>query len=668
MLPARALLHSAPVWLRMFVLAGVGVLLWLPLMRMSFRNLSASPDSQAKEVAERFLNAQLQGNSAELIALAVPAMQKVMTGPIAVLFSGCSISSDDIGSPTIQGANASVEFTLTHPKRARIRGRLNLIWEEQSRTWMVRDMVYPLIEQPNGALGALAGRQHDDAQLLEYHDLTTLDAPSLEKAWRADLDARDELAGPLLRRLLSDAGYLRNRSPIGRGSYVPQRDAPFNGWEKKRVTLAMHQRSRLEIIDTVAKTAGMELRQFEGVMLSDTVAFAQNTVAFAQNIGSEGPFFIAARDPDFPPPVAFAGPFRVEAKSFTESGRYATGHLQMAALAVKLPISVLYVLDGWRPELPDPVVRSADGRDLFHRDRRDRIGPPVFRVNREAKSCTMEWGVPLRNLTADVTQIRSMRGSLSVLLPVKLDIGKILLDGREEGSARIGPAELKWKRHAGSPPVATFPPMGGSQVPANAPTSGFKVSLDTSVPCRICWLATDRRGAGLQTGTLNGSGERYVPLPAESAALEFKVFTTEEIRYPFELAGIRNPNRPPSRLAPLTFSGQSVPLSFPSQTIRGRSVMLEIRNHTNKPVEEVRLELRCLNRAGTELGKQAVVHPALSAGVRMSTDPKLSPFLGRKAMVSIYASVIPPEATERIEVTLVRVLFSDGTTWSPPVR
>jgi hypothetical protein len=425
----------------------------------------------------------------------------------------------------------------------------------------------------------------------------------------------------------------------------------------------MRQRSPLEIIETVARKAGIELHQFEGALLSERLASA-----FA--IGSVGPFRVAVCDPDFPPTIAFAGPFRVEVASFTEVGRYATGYLQLTALAMNLPVSVLYMLDGWEPVLPDPAVHSVDGRDLFHADRRNRLPIPLFHISRQTKSCTLQWQVPLRNLTADVTRIGSLRGSLPVLVPVKVDTGKIVLKG-DHGSARIGPAELRWKRQVAQKPRGPFVPPDGPLAPTNNASIGLLMSLDERVPCRVCWMAIDAQGAGLDTGTLNLSGERYLTLPAGSQGLEIKTFTTEEIRYHFELTGIRNRNRPPARLVPLTFSGQSAPVSFAKPSIRGRIVTLELRNHTSKPVEEVRLRLRYLNRAGIELANEVVVHPAVVRKVDTPVLPETStttPFLGRRATTSIHPAVSLPDATSGVQVVVVRVLFADGTTWSPPER
>jgi hypothetical protein len=642
------------------VLAGVGLVLWSPLILISFRNLVSNRSTLARATTQRFLNALVQGNAGEVEALKSPDVHTIPGLIVIGLFSQCSIPGDGVGTPTVQGQNGSVPFTLSHPGGTRMRGILHLKWEERLHGWRVRSLDYPILDQPKEAMGTVPGRQPNNANPLDYRNLTALDAATFEKAWRTNLDVQNEPAGPLLRRLLSEAGYERGAILGAPGFRRQLPDPPPWSWERKPITLAMRQCSRLEIIEAVARKAGIELHQFEG-------SSSLRARLSEARMDTEGPFRIALRDPEFSPAVGFAGPFRVEATDFSEDGRFATGYLQLNALAVNLPVGVQYIIDGWQPALPDPVVRSIDGRDLFHRDRSARIGLPVFRVNRENRSCTLEWHVPLRNLTADVTRIGSLRGSLSVPVPVKMDTAKILREDKHF-SAQIGPAKLMWKRNAGPPAKGSFTPPPAPRGPATPAPVGLLMSYDQRVPCRVCWMAIDKQGTSLQTGTLKPATEQYVSLPADWAVLEIKTFTTEEIRYPFELVAIRNPNRPPAQLAPITFPGQPAPLTCTKNSVLGRRVALELHNHTSKPVEEVRLNLRYLDRAGVELGKGVVVHPAptraaVVSGFLRGVTPAL--LLDGGASLSIYPAVTLPGATARVEVTLARVLFSDGTTWSP---
>jgi hypothetical protein len=660
MLPASDMVRPAPAWLRYPVFAGVGLLLLVPLIQISFRNLVHNPTRLAREITERFLNAAVEGNLAELQALAPPKLGMI-AGTAAFTSSKYSIPSDAVGTPAIQGQNGNVPFVLTQQDGTRLKGMLQLTWDEQTRRWHVRSVDFPLQDQPKGQSNPNPGDQPRSPKPVDFGDLRPVDPAVFEKSWRTNLDVKNEPAGPLLRRLLTEAGLPETVNPNFGGTRPQRPDPPSGSWERKPITLTMRQRSRLEIIETVARMAGLELHQIETSSLF-------NPFMTLPMMGPNGPFRIESRDPQYAPVIAFVGPFRVEVTSFTESGRYATGHLQMNALAGNLPDSMVQILDGWQPTIPDPVVRGVDGRDLYHKDRRERFTLPVVHVDRQTRMCVVEWHVPLRNLTLDVTRIGSIKGSLSTLMPVKMDTGKIMLQGNQ-GNMRIGPAELKWRRHVGVPPAGTytFNPMLGQQGMPNPTSVGLLVSYEQSVPCRVCWMSTDARGTRMQTGTLKSSTEQYLPQSDSWAALEVKVFTTEEVRYPFELRDVPNPNRPPARLAPLTFSGRSEPLSFPKKTLVKQSLTLEVRNHTNKPVEEVLLEVRYLDATGAERGKNDVVHP-----VRIKTPyapfQVVGPpnaFLDGDTAVAIHLAVNPPDGTARVEVALKRVLFADATTWSP---
>ncbi len=663
MLTAPDTVRPAPAWLRYPILAGVGLLLLVPLIQISFRNLVHNRTRMAREITERFLNAAVQGNLAELQTLAPPNVG-LIAGTAAFKSSKYSMPSDAIGTPVIQGQNGNVPFVLAQQDGTRVKGMLQLTWDEQTHRWHVRGVEFPLREQQQALFNPFTGNQPGTPKPVDFGDLGPLDLAAFEKSWRTNLDVKNEPAGALLRRLLIEAGFPENANPNFSGNRQQRPDPPSGSWERKPITLTMRQCSRLEIIESVARKAGMELHQTEtSTLFNPFMTFPM--------LGPEGPFRIESRDPQYAPAVAFAGPFRVQTTTFTESGRYATGYLQMNALAVNLPDSMVHILDGWQPTLPDPVVRSVDRRDLYHQDRRDRLPLAVIHVDRQTRMCVLEWYVPLRNLTLDVTRIGSIRGSLSTLVPVKLDTGKIMLQG-SQGTMPIGPATLKWKRHVGIPPPGTytFTPQPGQQWSPTASSVGLLVSFEQSAPCRVCWGSSDAGGTRAQTGTLNSSREQYLPQSDNWAALEIKTFTTEEVRYPFELRDIPNPNRPPARLAPITFSGQPAPLSFPKKTLVKRSLTLEVRNHTNKPVEEVRLELRYLDAVGAEVGKKDVVHPVRITRMynRYQVVGPPVPFLGGDTAVAIHLAVNPPEGTARVEVALKRVLFADGTTWSPPER
>jgi hypothetical protein len=620
----------APERRRWLVLVGVGLLLLAPLVPTGWDVLTERHLGLREEVARRFLRAYLASDARELAGLLTRGAGRFAGGLGAASEHEGNLTFE-VGKPEGKDLNVAVPFTLQGKP-----GLLQMTWEGTG--WRVRSMTHPCNESGEGPLldyAELARRRPNGADVKVHRALAPLDARALQRSCRASLNVRGELAGRLLRGRLSNVRLsltlrstrVRSRLPS------PAPSQPAENWETTPITLSLRQRTLLEIIEAVARQAGIGLRQSERAM--------------------------AVSPPQEHPVTGFAGPFRLEVKGLAEDPHHATGSLSLDALAVRLPASLLATLRGFRPVLPDPEVRGAGERDLFHADRRERVPLPEVAVNQDQRTCYLRWQVPLRNLTADVERIRLVRGGLMVPLPVRLDTGRLALTG-EGGSGRVGPAELTWQRHAVPPPGEAAGAKG-----AGSPRVGLRLTVRSPAPCLVSWLAVDKAGTGWLAGVIGSlapSGS-HLPLLDGMAALEIKVLTIQQASLPFTLSDIPTKERPPAQLLPVTFPGQDAPLSFDPPAVEGGKVSLRVRNHTSKAVEEVRLTLVCRDGRGARLGTVSVVHPPL---VRQAELPP--PVVGASATAAFQPAAVLPGTTARCEVGLVRVLFLDGTTWAPPAR
>jgi hypothetical protein len=634
--PASDRSRSPADWSRLRVLGGFGLILLLPLIQLGWDAQGRNRPALAQEAATRFLRAYLLNDPRGLSAVLVNGAGRFASG-LGADPKRTSLPALTVGEPILTEADAEVPFTIEQT-----RGTLLMVWEGNG--WRVRGLVHPEDEEGRGPLidySELAVRQKRVAEVKAYAALKPVNAGDFDRSWRENFDVRNEPAGALLRRYLQDAGLSFSPRPgRRRPAFLPAVFAtrePGEKWEEKPVTLTLQERSRMAIIDAVAREAGIGLRQSDQAI---TVSPAQDH-----------------------PVAGFAGPFRVEVKSLVEDQPHATGSLTLHALAVKLPDPVVIALAGYRMPVPDPEARAEDGRDLFHSDRRYRMPWPEIRVDRRQGRCSIQWQVPLRNLMVDVQKIRSVRGHLSVPLPARLDTGRLVLTGKG-GKGRIGPVELSWERHVRPPAGKTAQPSAGTSQPKEGRYRvGLRLSARSRTVCRVCWMAADASGAGWLTGMLGAPGAQQLPLLDGMASLEIKVFTIENVRLPFTLTDIPTKDRPPARLSPVTFPGQAAAVSLDTPVLKGGKVTLQVRNHTNKALEEVRLIVRFLDAQNAEVGKAAVVHPP---PVRQAELP--GPIVDAGASAEIQLAAAPPASAARVEVELRRALFRDGTTWSPAGR
>ena len=331
MSPAFVVPRSAPGWLRLLVLAGVGLVLLSPLIRVGYLNRGRNRPARARETAERFLEALLQDNPHELERLLPPQVVDAFTsrgatnevlregrlrafGQFVLGLGSPAIQGGiarvpftaEIGIPEIQGTIARVPFILRQQGQATIvltdvtgfaieqrkkmfdsaavwakkqdgtRGVLLLVWEENG--WLVTGMIRPADDRGQGreiAFIQVVKRQPAATEVAAFAALTTTDAAAFDKAWREDLTVRNEPAGKLLHRLANEAGFVfalpsLRREIVARevaqfarqtGKMPALIHQPLPAWERKLITLTFQGRSRLEIIDRIARQAEIELVQ-----------------------------------------------------------------------------------------------------------------------------------------------------------------------------------------------------------------------------------------------------------------------------------------------------------------------------------------------------------------------------------------------------------------------
>lgn len=466
--------------------------------------------------------------------------------------------------------------------------------------------------------------------------LAPTDREAFEATWKADLDVKDRPAGELLKELADEMGVELKTTPAqGRALARP-------------VTLQLRGRSRPELAEEVCRRVGLY-------------------PAPEEQFGADGKQeTMSLRSAPRPHPVAFAGPFTIEVTEVTEYVPNATGMLTFRVRAADLPPVVAKMIERGqdRDTLVFKQVTDPAGRDLS--DAPTGPGLKFGRVLPDGYDRTLEF--PLKNLLRDVTAVKTLRGTVRVPLPIKVE--SLRIEPPAAGAvAKAGAVEIKMTSFRKD--KTTFQ---GKQYP----NARFGLEYKGIRPDRVRALAYDAQkkliavsSSGSSGTDQGGTGEFSVQ--GDPAAVVVKVITeVGHAEYDFALDGIPLPGAAgmPEKLVPATFPGHDAPVTAEFVRITApqfpAKAQFRLVNHSDKDVRLVDLKLAYLDAAGRETDNwPSVTYPGPTLQDRKG--PPLA--VGKKATAVVEIGVpFLPDTAKSIRAGVNKVEYADATGWAAPKK
>jgi hypothetical protein len=628
-------------WPRLLVLAAAGLLMLSPLGLLGWQQLTGSHGAAAHDTARRFFDALAEDDREQLASLVKPGAGDFVRAylPTKLRLQRMQV---ELAPARVEGDTAEVPFVLRLRKDIEpgpldrqlddSRGILRL--EREQERWRATAIVHPLNDKGDGLVVPLArpGTPAQTPVKRVFEPIRPLDVRQYEQSWQVSRQARQRPAGAVVQELADEMG-------IGKDLTLGDR-----GWRERPCTFTLERCSRLQALDTALRQTGVQLEYH-----------------------AMSRFFVSRRTLAIP--TAFAGPFLVRVPSYQEDALRvtATGGLQLEFLAVGLPPGVGQLLSLQTGSWPTPEIRAPDGRDLLHRSRMRRVSLPSVSSTLVPRIDVVRWSLPLCNLTAEVVKIAVVRGKLVVPMPQQVHNGELQLGG-ESAEARCATAKVG--------DVAVNLDLTQRRPKEGVPTTRPPAPLIATGPVGrvVFWRTLDALGQTLEQGSAACPGRGEVRLTPAAVAVGVQVVTVDMVEHPFTIRNISLEGRVPLRLEPPVFQGSPAPVSAKAtlgQQGVGSPVGLHIRNHCQKPIDELSLRLRFQNRDGRALGEKRLVHPPLGRRTPFPLGPMIiiplavTPLVKGHEENNVQVPCDPPAGATRALVDVEEVFFSDGTTWAP---
>ena len=418
------------------------------------------------------------------------------------------------------------------------------------------------------------------------HEAVTLD--QFNSAWQITLKIENQPAGELLERLVGELGL---EFTVGK-----EQTASL----KKKVSLTMTDRSRLEAIDGICRQIEM-------------------TPVYSEKRMKLQPGTRTSR-------VVFSGPFLIEAGIRETRAATASGTLGVYVYSAGLPRTVV--------ELPftHTVIEVANSdKDSLQQEKR--IGELMV-TQRWSKVLASRKTVQLKNLLRSVKAISLLKGKVASLVPT--GVARFTFDEFETGiEKKSGEASVKLTKADGRRFTFQF--------------KGFRLRDKQMIGYDKNGKPVEERGG---FGSANSYQKIYRTPPAR---IEFRVITSSvSIVYPYEIKDIVIPNsaQMPERLAELEIEGES-PVTLKFVKLAGdknfREVIFRVTNHTNKLVEEIDLEVKYLNASGKVLKEtRSSLGDEVPAGDELECE---------------FNAFFMPKETTAVEATVSKITFADASVW-----
>lgn len=527
---------SAPLWLRLLVLAGLGVVLGLPFLFSGAQRLMWGESREATRTARQFLAVLLGETKFDPNLLSPQAPRTPAPASSVTAAWGTTLGSYitvDTEPARVKGESADVGFTLRFdgeglkasslPKtpsgalaqdevarksQERLAG-LARQWDGTTgsvhlkrveKKWRVRALT---VSQFPGGPAILIdfekGPENTPPKATGFEPLAPVSREEFEAAWQVDLDVQEKPALEVLQTLVN--GFQTRKTLV-----CPD-DA--RAAASREVSLRMQRRPRLEAIEEVCRQVGLQPVYQPGSIHLTTGPRASL--------------------------LAVTGPFVVRVQNVTQSPPNAIGTLTLSCMAPDLPVTVATLLGAELPACRDVSVTTADGRNLYHAEKQP-YHPPRASFS-GPDTWGVHWELPLKNLLSDLTTVPETRGSCRVRLPSRVDV--IGFESLTVGETRSAEDTQVTLRKFG---------QIGRDVPGPALPGMSQLEFECHGGARqwVQWKAIGSAGNESGNGgtALDSSGRFRVVSAGEPTSCQFLLFTLgEEVVFDFVLRDIPLPGR-----------------------------------------------------------------------------------------------------------------------------
>ncbi len=521
--------------------------------------------------------------------------------------SSSTQKTGEIGEITVDGDSASA--TIRHR-----RGRKKIEFRRTVGGWLVH-LTNDHFEPANGKTVSGSGksdrfamRDRNPVQLAPVEPITM---EGVQNVWKVSVDYQKQSAKSALEDITQKCGLTIFDQPN------------FVDTLAQEVTVTLNDVSPVEVIEAICSAVDLHPRYKAGAMAV-----------------SKGPRTL---------PIAFAGPFVVEATETQELVPSAYGKIKFQAFAAGVPEAIssrlngVYITDSddaQKATLAIPPLNGGDGSNLDSRFR------SFFQARASKSSVQIAGEVDVAGLLRAVTNIAEFDGNISWSFPQKMET--VVLDKLEkDATASAGEATVTVTRST-----------------LNSQSSSIAFDLQGTTHKDLLIMAYDSSGATCRNTHVSGysNNDKHtasVSARGEVAKLDIRVILeSDRVTFPF-----RFPSIPlayyedmPEVLPELEIDGD-VPIDieftkFVEQN-NVRSAKFRWTNKTNKDIHMVFLDVEYVDADGKVLQSRE----SRPSGNRIMLD------YGKSEETVVFGQSVPEGATSGT-ATLKSIEFVDGTEWN----
>lgn len=521
--------------------------------------------------------------------------------------SSSTQETGEIGEIIVDGDSAAA--TIRHR-----RGRKRIEFRRTVAGWLVH-LTNDHFETANGKTVSGSGksdrfamRDRNPVQLAPVEPITM---DEVQNSWKVSVDYQKQSAKSALEDITQKCGLTIFDQP------------DFVDTLAQEVTVSLKDVSPVEIIEAICSAVELHPRYKAGAMAV-----------------SKGPRTL---------PIAFAGPFVIEATETQELVPNAYGKIKFQAFAAGLPEAIASRLNGvyiqdsddaQKATLAISALKGADGSNLDSRFR------SFFPARASKSSVQIAGEVDVAGLLRAVTSIAEFDGNISWSFPQKMET--VVLDILEkDATASVGDVTLTITR-----------------LNLSSQSSSITFDLEGATHKDLLITAYDSTGATCQNTYVSGysNNDKHtagVSARGKIAKLDVRVIReSDRVTFPFRFPSIplRYYEDMPEVLPELTIDGD-VPIDieftkFIEQN-NVRSAKFRWTNKTNKDIHMVLLNVEYVDADGKVLQSRE----SRPSGNRIMLD------YGESEETVVFGQSVPEGATSGT-ATLKSIEFVDGTEWN----
>jgi hypothetical protein len=462
----------------------------------------------------------------------------------------------------------------------------------------------------------------------------SLSVQEFNAAWKNDLSVKDKPAAEVLRDLAKKFALKLDLTPLQEKALA------------KPITLQLKGQSRWQLVDAACGQIG-HYPTYETVF----------TGGFGQPGGSET--HVKLKQLPRLLPAAFAGPFLVEIESLDEFPPHAAGVIRPKAQAVGLPGGVGSSAMSEVQTFSIDEISDNQGRELRDTSR----GEPHW-SGTAAGNLERTYDVLLKNLTRDVTAIKTFRGKLRVALPIKVE--EVRFEPLADNTTRkVGNIEVTLKS-------AKKTPFTMNNKPIENWSLRFEIKGAKNDQLKFAAYNAKKELIGLSGGFSSGFDkvtqvEKSIQGQTPAAVVVKVVVETKVVEYDFRFENLplTADTRKPEKIVPATFPGHDTPftLEFVKITDSGNFPKAQFRlvNHSDKDLHAIDMKLDYLNAQGAKIKDWFRTSHAPTPILPIKEVAILVAKQGT-VLIEINAPFMPA-GTAKINAIPLKVIFADASVW-----